>query len=242
VLARDARPPVLYLRAFADDTAAGGVYTRTALPVAPASEEEQLAHALNEIGPCVAVGRPGEALPALGASRTYVGDDHWKETVLRLMARARLVVFRAGATDGVLWEMYEAFRRLRPEQLLILVPDGPAQYAAFRDRAERDLGVRLPDYPDRARVAGTLRGIIAFLPGRAPYFLTFQSKRLRTTARRPLAAMFRRALRPVYLAHGVAWKEQPINWWLAYVYTSVVIGLAALVVLLAGVGLGLIEP
>src|SRR5262245_60707886 len=56
----DDRPPVLYLRGFDDDKAAAhmrGSHT----------EEEHLAAVLAVVGPVVAVGRPQEALPELGA-------------------------------------------------------------------------------------------------------------------------------------------------------------------------------
>ena len=76
LLAQDLRPPVLYLRAFLHDpTAAKVVAFGEGLAgeagfvnfIAPPiySEEEQLAEVFNEIGPFVAIGRPGETLPLL---------------------------------------------------------------------------------------------------------------------------------------------------------------------------------
>ena len=59
--------PVLYLRSFADDGCAARRYGAL-------TEEEQLAKALAWVGPLLAVGRPGEVLPHVGAQRIYVAD------------------------------------------------------------------------------------------------------------------------------------------------------------------------
>ena len=91
--ARVTRPPVLYLRSFQDDTTAAA-YTKGSgmlsllLPFASRmttlTEEEQLAMVMNEIGPFIAIGRPGEQWPELGAARMYVGDDEWQATINNL--------------------------------------------------------------------------------------------------------------------------------------------------------------
>ena len=52
--------PVLYLRSFEDDQRASRLKGRL-------TEEEHLASVLSQIGPFVAVGRPGEALPTVGS-------------------------------------------------------------------------------------------------------------------------------------------------------------------------------
>jgi hypothetical protein len=49
------------------------------------TEEEQLAMVMNEIGPFIAIGRPGEQWPELGAARMYVGDDEWQATINNLI-------------------------------------------------------------------------------------------------------------------------------------------------------------
>jgi hypothetical protein len=49
------------------------------------SEEEYLRAEILKAGPFVAVGRPGDPLPQLGANRLYVDDADWQAAVLRLM-------------------------------------------------------------------------------------------------------------------------------------------------------------
>lgn len=104
VLGADQRPPVLYLRAFGDDDRTCAGVTRGVAWGAGAliTEEAQLAAAVVAIGPLLAVGRPGEGLPELGAARLYVGDD-WQQRVSNLMRDAELVIVRLAQTrQGVL--------------------------------------------------------------------------------------------------------------------------------------------
>jgi hypothetical protein len=67
---KDHRPPVVYLRSFKADevTRRGTIFGDFQ------TEEEVLAEVLSEFGPVVAIGKPGEELPELGAARLYVRD------------------------------------------------------------------------------------------------------------------------------------------------------------------------
>jgi len=140
-MAADDRPPVLYLRSFADDAAlawsqldtAFATQTGGSLPLA--SREEQMVEAFSEVGPVGAIGKSGERLPELGAVRLYLSDAEWQSKVLELMGRARLVVLRAGLTPGFWWEVQRS-AQLAPEKILFLVELSDHQYAAFRQQAE----------------------------------------------------------------------------------------------------------
>ena len=110
--ARDPRPPLLYLRSFADDD----VLLPTVLsPRRPFVEmfslrtadpfEESLAWELGSYGPVVAVGRPGTAPDSLGAAREFLPDDSWQDGVLARMAAALAIVVVAGDTPGLEWEV-----------------------------------------------------------------------------------------------------------------------------------------
>ena len=65
---RDRRAPVLILRQFGDDFLESG---KVSLGGAP-TFEHFVAGEINRIGPVVAIGRPGERLQPLGASRDYL--------------------------------------------------------------------------------------------------------------------------------------------------------------------------
>ena len=112
------------------------------------------------MGPFVAVGKPGEKLPELGAARMYLQDSEWKDKVHDLMSRASLVVLRAGRTDGLWWEAQMAAAIVKPERLVFLLPYQRAQYQLFRSNAETIFGRRLPDYPQgkKESAAGSVQG------------------------------------------------------------------------------------
>ena len=46
------------------------------------------------LGQVIAIGRPSEPMPELGAVRFYVSDDEWQAVVLNWIAKAELVVLR----------------------------------------------------------------------------------------------------------------------------------------------------
>jgi hypothetical protein len=125
-LRADGRKPVLYLRSFADDVTAANV---DAIPggiqnalVSIHTREEQLAGSLNAIGPVVAVGKPKEPLPHLGAARFYLPYDDWRPAVLRLMELSQLIVVRLGPGEGLWWEVEQARTTQPADKLVLLVP------------------------------------------------------------------------------------------------------------------------
>jgi hypothetical protein len=148
-LRADWRKPVLYLRGFGDDPNAAvvdrlpGALITAMLTVH--SREEQLIGALGAFGPVVAVGRPGERLPHLGAARFYLPGDDWQPGVLRLMELSQLIVLRLGEGEGLWWEVDQACATQPPGKLVLLIPgDRP-------DLAERlDAHLPKPARLDRA--------------------------------------------------------------------------------------------
>ncbi|MGW7581434.1 transferase [Kitasatospora sp. NPDC054768] len=121
-LLRDGRRPVLYLRSFDDDEAAARVDDRARSDLR--AREVQFAAALGAVGPVIAVGRPGETLPLLGAARFYLPLDDWQGTVRRLMDLSQLIVLRLGPGEGLRWEIGEARATQPPAKLILLAPRG----------------------------------------------------------------------------------------------------------------------
>lgn len=134
----DARPPVLILREFKDDALAtpGSRLGRTF--------EACLAGELDRIGPAISVGRPGDRLAPLGASRDYLTGPDWKRAVARLIDEAGVVVFLLGSSESVAWELRTVVSARGTERLLIVIPpltDRPelaSRWTRFAD-ATRDL-------------------------------------------------------------------------------------------------------
>ncbi|MBW4716826.1 hypothetical protein [Saccharothrix obliqua] len=135
-LRADGRRPVLYLRAFDDDHTAAKVDNAPSVGTTGLmlhTREEQLADALHAFGPVIAVGRPGEPLPLLGAARFYLPDAEWQDGVARLMDEARLVVLRLGSGEGLWWEVERAHATQPPRKLLLLLTDDPGPAARLAD-------------------------------------------------------------------------------------------------------------
>ena len=112
LLAVDHRPPLLYLRSFADDTLPLATIASARRPFFELLSfrgrdpfEEAVAWELATYGPVVAVGRPGHSLASLGAAREHLSDDTWKAQVARRMDDARAIAVATGETPGLHWEV-----------------------------------------------------------------------------------------------------------------------------------------
>jgi hypothetical protein len=148
-LAKDGRPPVLYLRAFKDDgmrdfNPKGWIAELLGLqplsffkflgPFANSNPvrllrllraksadtaEEQMAGFFRRFGPVIAIGRPGERLVHGGAQRIYATEETWRQEVRRLLAVAQTVVLQPAETEGVWWEIAEALKIISPAKVLL---------------------------------------------------------------------------------------------------------------------------
>ena len=122
IILRD-KPPVLLLRSFTDDEA--GISPNALIPRLLRRRkrlEETIGEQLTGAGPFVAIGRPGERLPQLGASRLYLGDPEWQAVVESYIARSDLIVMIAGKTHWVQWELANVLKQDRLAALLIVFP------------------------------------------------------------------------------------------------------------------------
>ena len=127
LLAQDRRQPLLLLRSFGDDEIQA--WRRFSTPVGDISLgrrfEQGIAGSLRAFGPLIAIGKPGEEVPQIGAVRAYLSDAEWQPAVLRWLDQALLIVMIAGATEWVTWELHRIVEKGRNQRLLILLPPGP---------------------------------------------------------------------------------------------------------------------
>lgn len=160
----DARPPVIYLRSFSEDGAMSLINTdrvsRWMGSVSATSAEQELAFILRRIGPVIAIGKPGEPLPELGAARLYVDHQHWQQTVIALLQRAALVALRVGVSAGVQWEIEQTLANVpRQRVIFLLLGDGEdAELAARHLGGLLGAQVALPSKP-----VGLRRMLAAFV-------------------------------------------------------------------------------
>jgi hypothetical protein len=116
VLREDRRPPVLLLRAFRADELEADAAKPSDLPI---TFEEFIVQPLERYGPVVAIGRPGDPMPPLGAYREYVAED-WQGRVRELMDAARMIAMVLDDTPGLQWEL-EQVRDLGLERRLLMI-------------------------------------------------------------------------------------------------------------------------
>jgi hypothetical protein len=151
LLARDQRPPIVYLRSFVDDTAEGDSPDSGGFVFG--TYEERLIRAMRAYGPVVAIGQPGERLPPLGAARIYAGDADWQRTVSELAAKARLVVLRPAATESVLWEAAMAVRVAGQDKVALYVRGlRRGVWEEFARQLGDTLGASLPRAPESGAI------------------------------------------------------------------------------------------
>ena len=226
VLARDPRPPIVYLRSFQDDgqlLIAGSrwqmIYHLFFNYLAGVGPEQELALTLQRIGPVVAIGKPGERLPELGAARLYAGDDEWRGVVEDLLHRARLVVLKVGATANLWWEAERA-AALVPRQRLLFVTIGEVsesvrqRFAALfgTPQATAGLDLRTPAWQRLLRHRARLPGSVIWfdqqgVPREVPITGAVTWTGLLTVYVRPYRDPLRKALRTVLTALGIPWTE-----------------------------------
>ncbi len=126
-LAADPRPPMLFLRSFRDDRLEateerGQLLFRIGEGV---RFEEKIATEFFREGPVVAIGKPGEALPEVGACREYHSDDTWQGRVIELIRKAKGVVMIVGLTEALGWEIEQLRKEAALPRSFFVMPPLP---------------------------------------------------------------------------------------------------------------------
>ncbi|WP_406719069.1 hypothetical protein OHA53_34915 [Streptomyces althioticus] len=87
------------------------------------TEEELLCSIMGRaFGKVVALGRCGETLPEVGASRMYATDERWKGWVADLASRARRVMIQLNEGEHTEWELRHVAKNVHRSQVVLLVP------------------------------------------------------------------------------------------------------------------------
>lgn len=116
----ETKRPIFYLRSFALDAEVGRPSVLELLfNFQPANPEQLMTNIARKCGPVIAIGRPGERLPALGAARFYVINELWQEKVADVATVAQLVIWASGTTEGLQWEITHLISTLPPEKLVL---------------------------------------------------------------------------------------------------------------------------
>jgi hypothetical protein len=127
-LENDSRPPVLFLRPFTIDELVLSPFSigwrgfEYLLSMERRTFEEYLARAFEEVGPVIAIGRPGEVAAPIGAAREYLDDALWQQRVLERAEAARLIIMVCDATPGMKWEIANVPQRVGLRRILLFLP------------------------------------------------------------------------------------------------------------------------
>jgi hypothetical protein len=157
---RDRRPPVLYLRSFGEDGTAAPepmwplvVALLSGMPFIRIRRtfEQDIEREFKNLGPLVALNRPEDELPELGAHRVAAGPEGWQRTVEELLNRAALVIVRAGDSPSLLWEIQLVFAKVPRHRIVLFLQIGDdtnhdiqeIRYRRFRETVAA-VGIFLP--------------------------------------------------------------------------------------------------
>jgi hypothetical protein len=125
VLKADSRPPVLYLRAFAneDEVFAELPYWETPYGISNlgATFEQYLGPSIsNEIGPFIGLGNPEDYLPTEGAARMYADDKDWTQHFEKLSRHASCIMMEVEQSENLRWELQSLSSNQLHDKLFIL--------------------------------------------------------------------------------------------------------------------------
>jgi hypothetical protein len=170
---QDNRPPVLLLRSFGDDVIPVQEFRLSFFIQRAQTFEEILTQHLWDYGPVIAIGRPGEAIPPLGAAREYLRNESWQSRLKELSASARMLVLVLGRTEGVLWEIRRVISAGLLSKTVFVLP--PVKEEELRDRTKKFAG----EVGDEQlfELAPTSEILLFFFPeGAEPLCLTGKSR------------------------------------------------------------------
>jgi hypothetical protein len=245
-LARDTRPPVVYLRAFGEDKEL--VYDETVttegIVVADTAKAEDFLLSLNAIGPLVSIAEPTSrarlGMHPLGAYRDFVDPGDWKARVRELLDQAGMVVLAIGDSPGIEWEIAQARERVGPESLLLYLPPRPARaftrkgraekeravYDAFKPLVERHFDLEMPPFSKAIHIIGFDAAGKPVLPMQTPRSTGFfgERHRVRKAIRAQLAEVLGK-LRPEVDLRYYELLGQPGRWIRAALPLAVVVSL-----------------
>lgn len=130
-----AKNVILYLRPFNEDTIKlpdknikGNLrrvlkpnpFSHKRLPII--DYESQLKRSCAKYGQFITIGKPGDKLPRLGASRAYLDDTDWQITLSKLISKVQLVLIFLGESKGILWELEQVIKHAEPENVILCLP------------------------------------------------------------------------------------------------------------------------
>lgn len=138
------------------------------------NEEEILTDYFSKFGEFIGVGDPREDMPKLGARRTYMNNEHWRENIATLISKAELIVFRAGFTEGFWWEFQNVMQLAKPQKIIMFIPFDKNKYKNFQNEALERIKIALPTFSGKQVTPSQIRGFIYFSDNWSPNLVGFK--------------------------------------------------------------------
>ena len=127
--------PILLLRSFKDDEMKIGERPGMFVGKVPIYLEDVVIPQLERLGPVIAIGKPGESSPPLGAARLWCHDAVWQAAIQQLVAASQFIVIICGAIHrrrGSQWEMEYLARANCADKLILVMPPVREEEASHR--------------------------------------------------------------------------------------------------------------
>lgn len=150
----------LYLRSFEDDGESRSLPTSmfTLALKDFMTYEEEIAKIFKGSN-LIAVGKPNEKVPQLGAKRIYISDETWKEKVSTLADQAKIIIIKPSFSDGLDWEINLLMKKKLMSKTIFYLhfkneDDSIAQkfyYNKFKKLFSEKFDIDLQDYSPKAR-------------------------------------------------------------------------------------------
>ena len=182
--AQDRRPPIIFLRNFADDevTIRTSPLTRKSMVEKLGLRqferfEEILVRYLSVYGPVVAVNDPRREGARLGAARESFPHDGWQDGVAKYLHECQMIVVAAAPdrpTEGLRWELEQISHPDLLAKTVFVVPPYPARQVLSRWRVFQQLATRISVPPD---VATSADHVLVLAPGSGGAWHGFRAAR-----------------------------------------------------------------
>ena len=131
-------------------TAGGAVTSRTLLGavhplrllrlfvgVTADTAEQSFVRYFRELGPIIAIGKPGERVAEIGAYREHVSDDVWQDVVLERLRECQGIIIQPAQSAGMAWELKTVFTNCPPERVVVVLADAPNHANDYEDLCTR---------------------------------------------------------------------------------------------------------
>lgn len=145
---------VLFLRSFEDDGKSKEMpVSLFTLSIQAPTFEEQISKDFKNFN-LVAVGRPKEELPELGANRLYISNELWKEQVSLLIDKASIIIVKPSFTEGLSWELETIINKCLLSKIVLFhlfkdVSDKKLQnfyYDEFKELMSKSFNVKMQPF------------------------------------------------------------------------------------------------